>query len=391
LLFLDEVTSGLDESTDWEIMRLLRRLADEGMTIVVVTHTLANLEAFCHKIVCMGRGGVPVFVGDPAAALAFFGVQRLGEIFNRIAEAGPELWRARFEESMLATAVAAPGELTAASAALPAPVRRREALPRRAGRVARQFGILVHRNVRLLLSDRQTLAMAAAQSCLIGGLMGYAFGSFGTGLEIVGGKTALLFLLGLTAIWIGCNGASKDIVGELVIYQRERDTNLSTVAFVAAKFLVSGVFAVLQLVLVFALTAVFAEEIPGPPLTQLAILVLAALSGTAIGLMISAFCNTRDQATTVVPLVLVPQIILAGILVPHLPRLATWFAKATVSSFWVTEAMKSVFIAAEGPVRTLTAEPFGLAVAVVAVHCLLFVSIAYAAALLRYGSRRGGA
>ena len=41
LLLLDEVTSGLDESTDWEIMRLLRRLADDGMTIVVVTHTLA--------------------------------------------------------------------------------------------------------------------------------------------------------------------------------------------------------------------------------------------------------------------------------------------------------------------------------------------------------------
>ena len=42
LLFLDEVTSGLDESTDWDIMRLLRRLADEGMTIVVVTRTSAS-------------------------------------------------------------------------------------------------------------------------------------------------------------------------------------------------------------------------------------------------------------------------------------------------------------------------------------------------------------
>jgi ABC-type multidrug transport system ATPase subunit len=39
LLFLDEVTSGLDETADWEIMRLLRRLSDEGMTIVVISHT----------------------------------------------------------------------------------------------------------------------------------------------------------------------------------------------------------------------------------------------------------------------------------------------------------------------------------------------------------------
>jgi ABC-type multidrug transport system ATPase subunit len=38
-LFLDEVTSGLDETANWEIMRLPRRLWDEGMTIVVISHT----------------------------------------------------------------------------------------------------------------------------------------------------------------------------------------------------------------------------------------------------------------------------------------------------------------------------------------------------------------
>ena len=71
LLFLDEVTSGLDESTDWEIMRLLRRLADEGMTIVVVTHTLANVAEFCDKVVCMGRGGQPTFIGAPCRGARF--------------------------------------------------------------------------------------------------------------------------------------------------------------------------------------------------------------------------------------------------------------------------------------------------------------------------------
>ena len=71
LLLLDEVTSGLDESSDWEIMRLLRRLADDGMTIVVVTHTLANVAEFCDKVVCMGRGGQPTFVGAPVRGAGF--------------------------------------------------------------------------------------------------------------------------------------------------------------------------------------------------------------------------------------------------------------------------------------------------------------------------------
>ena len=88
LLLLDEVTSGLDESTDWQIMRLLRRLADDGMTIIVVTHTLANVAEFCDKVICMGRGGQPTFVGAPSEVLEFFSVRRLGEVFDRTEELG---------------------------------------------------------------------------------------------------------------------------------------------------------------------------------------------------------------------------------------------------------------------------------------------------------------
>jgi ABC transport system ATP-binding/permease protein len=396
LLFLDEVTSGLDESTDWEIMRLLRRLADEGMTIVVVTHTLANVEAFCHKVVCMGRGGHTTFVGAPDAALAYFGVQRLGGIFNRIEEDGARFWRARYEDTGLGTVIA-PGTVRRGEAAIE-PVRRRKESPWRvAGLVVRQFGILTHRNTRLLLADRRTLVMAAVQSGLIGGLMGYAFGTFGSGPEAVTGKNALLFLLGLTSIWLGCNGASKDIVGELVIYKRERDINLSTAAFVLSKYVVTGLFTVLQLAVVFALTALLAERIPGRDLPQFGILVAGGLAGTAIGLVISAFSNTRDQATTIVPLALVPQIILAGILVPHLPRPAELLAKVAVTSYWLTEAMKSVYIAADGPIRVIsaktgllanmTAEPTGLGVLVVVVHAAVFLLITYLAASLRHRRR----
>ena len=45
LLFLDEVTSGLDEQTDREMMELFRRVADGGQTVVCITHSLANVEA----------------------------------------------------------------------------------------------------------------------------------------------------------------------------------------------------------------------------------------------------------------------------------------------------------------------------------------------------------
>ena len=162
-------------------------------------------------------------------------------------------------------------------------------------------------------------------------------------------------LLGLSAIWLGCNAASKEIVGELAIYRREHDINLSTAAFVGAKFLVSGMFTLLQLAVVYMLVAVMAESIPGNRLDQFLLLTIGAMAGTAIGLLISAVSNTRDQATTIVPLALVPQLLLAGVLVPRLPHLAEQAAKVAVSGYWLTEAMKSVFIAADGPIRVINA------------------------------------
>jgi ABC-type multidrug transport system ATPase subunit len=392
VLFLDEVTSGLDESTDWEIMRLLRRLADEGMTIVVVTHTLANVAEFCDKVICMGGHGHPTFMGAPGEVLEFFAVRRLGEVFNRVDELGAEQWRARYEQTSMVE-LHPPG-----IAARPGPHRSREPSPAAPSRVLSQAAILLHRNTRLLLADRRTLVMAAVQSVLIGGLVGYAFGTFGAGQERINAENALLLLLGLSAIWLGCNAASKEIVGELAIYRREHDINLSTAAFVGAKFLVSGLFTLLQLAVVFVLVAIMAESIPGNPLQQFLLLTIGAMAGTAMGLLISAVSNTRDQATTIVPLALVPQLLLAGVLVPKLPHLAEQAAKVAVSGYWLTEAMKSVFIAAEGPIRVInartgalmdmTAAPAARGAAIVAAHALAFVLLAYLVTLLRHGWRK---
>jgi ABC transport system ATP-binding/permease protein len=400
LLLLDEVTSGLDESTDWQIMRLLRRLADGGVTIVVVTHTLANVPEFCDKVICMGRGGQPTFVGAPSEVLEFFSVHRLEQVFDRTDELGAECWRVRFEAIVNAT-ISLP--TTAESHGYTRrPVLRhpRDLAFATLMRVMRQAAILLHRNTILLLSDRRTLVMAAAQSVLIGGLMGYAFGHFGTGLERVNAENALLLLLGLSAIWLGCNSASKDIVGELAIYRRENDVNLSTAAFIGAKYLVSCAFTVLRLAVVYGLVAALADSIPGNRLQQFVLLTIGAMAGTAMGLVISAFANTRDQATTIVPLALVPQLILAGVLVPKLPDLATAMAKVAVSGYWLTEAMKSVFITAQGPIpimnaRTgtlmnMTAEPAAYGAAIVAAHAFTFLLIAYLVTLMRHGRRSRG-
>ena len=404
VLFLDEVTSGLDESTDWNIMRLLRRLANEGMTVIVVTHTLANVAEFCDKVVCMGRGGQPAFIGAFPEVLDFFAVRRLGEVFDRMDELGADSCRARFEQTAGATANLPPAAIVRPGRQRPDPHRHHGPVLAttlvKLRRIIGQGVILLHRNTKLLLADRRTLVMSTLQSVLIGGLIGYAFGNFGAGQEQVNAQNALLLLLGLSAIWLGCNAASKDIVGELAIFRRERDSNLSTAAFIGAKYLVSGVFTVLQLALVYALVGALAEGIPGNWLQQFMLLTIGAMAGTAIGLLISAVANTRDQATMIVPLALVPQLLLAGVLVPKLPNLAEKLAKVGVSGYWLTEAMKSVFIAADGPIRVIdprtgslmqmAAEPASRGAAIVTLHALAFLLVAYLVTLLRHGARGRG-
>lgn len=86
LLFLDEVTSGLDEQTDRDMMDLFRSMADMGKTVVCITHSLANVERTCHLVVILTTGGRLAFVGKPADALEYFGIQRLGDVYERLAQ-----------------------------------------------------------------------------------------------------------------------------------------------------------------------------------------------------------------------------------------------------------------------------------------------------------------
>ena len=71
LFFLDEPTSGLDPGTETAFMHLMRRLADQGRTIVMVTHATKNVM-LADKVVFLARGGYVAWFGPPDEALTYF-------------------------------------------------------------------------------------------------------------------------------------------------------------------------------------------------------------------------------------------------------------------------------------------------------------------------------
>lgn len=68
ILFFDEPTSALDPELTGEVLKVIRQLADEKMTMVIVTHEMAFARAVSNRVVFMD-GGVIVEQGDPEAVL----------------------------------------------------------------------------------------------------------------------------------------------------------------------------------------------------------------------------------------------------------------------------------------------------------------------------------
>ena len=99
LFFLDEATSGLDPGTENRLMRLLRQLADDGQTIVLVTHATKNVT-LCDQVIFLAKGGRLAYFGPPGEALEYFGVGAFDEIYEQLEdERSPEEWEARYRQS----------------------------------------------------------------------------------------------------------------------------------------------------------------------------------------------------------------------------------------------------------------------------------------------------
>jgi ATP-binding cassette, subfamily G (WHITE), member 2, PDR len=65
LLFLDEPTSGLDSQTAWSICALLRKLADNGQTILCTIHQpSAILFQEFDRLLFLAAGGKTVYFGE---------------------------------------------------------------------------------------------------------------------------------------------------------------------------------------------------------------------------------------------------------------------------------------------------------------------------------------
>jgi ABC transport system ATP-binding/permease protein len=127
-----------------------------------------------------------------------------------------------------------------------------------------------------------------------------------------------LFIMAFAAMMFGCVNGAREIVKDAPIYRRERTVNLGMAPYMFSKMVVLGVLCLLQsavLVLMVNSSAPIQQGILLlAPLEVYITLALTSLAGLMVGLTISVIVPTNDRAVSLIPIILIPQVIFSGIL-----------------------------------------------------------------------------
>src|SRR3984957_6397071 len=295
LLFLDEPTSGLDPGLDKSVMEQMADLAHQGRTVIVVTHSVANLN-LCDRLLVLVPGGKIAFFGAPQDGLKHFNQPGWAEVFQAFESQPNRDWQAEFRNSPYFQQYIVAGMEGAASVHQRGPRQAPPPAKATSNQVA-QMSPLVRRYIAVLSSDRGFLAL------LVGVIVG--LGAMVRLFPLTGGFTAppgggnngaqaVLLILILGAGFAGALNSVREIVKERPIYSRERAAGLSAGSYLCSKLIVLGVISAFQAVLL-VLVGMFGTTFPPKgallpfPIVEVILAVaMVGVASMAVGLLVSS-------------------------------------------------------------------------------------------------------
>ncbi|MGW0761377.1 FHA domain-containing protein [Streptomyces sp. NPDC002814] len=331
LIFLDEPTSGLDPGMDRDVMQLLRGLADDGRTVLVVTHSVAEL-AICDKLLVMAPGGAVAYFGPPEEALNFFGYDTWADVFSAFENYRDYDWAGRWKGSQHYQIYAADIDAIAAQSVQMPPMQAMRP-PKPQGWMS-QFTTLVRRYVSVIASDKGFLALTVILPLVLGSvsllidqgkdLLVNTEINPNTGQPVANGTAlTVLLILAVGACFAGAANSVRELIKERVIYERERATGLSRSAYLMSKVFVLGCITVLQGLMV-GVIGFSSRTIPdeglilgSQTLLELCIPIMAlGFSAMMFGLIISALVKTAEKTMPLLVMFAIVQVVFTGCLFP---------------------------------------------------------------------------
>jgi ABC-type multidrug transport system ATPase subunit len=320
LLFLDEPTSGLDPGLDKSVMELMSGLAKDGRTVIIVTHSVANLGV-CDRLLVLVPGGRVAFYGPPAEGLRYFGKTEWAEVFQAFDAEPDRDWAGDFNRSPYYAEHVAGG----LAQRVPEGARESPGRPPSPRGPLKQVSTLCRRYLAVIASDRSYLAVLGIMPIVIGLLLravpspeGLA-GKPGTN----GDAESLLLVLIIGACFIGAANSVRELVKERSIYARERAAGLSSGTYLFSKIIVLGIISGVQALLLVVL-GLAGRQMPAhgsllksAPLVEIILaIVVLSLASMALGLLVSSLVSTSEKAMPLLVMLAIAQVILSGGVLP---------------------------------------------------------------------------
>ena len=377
----DEPTSGLSSKDSEHVMEIIRGLAHNKIVIVTIHQPSSKIFQMFHKAILLDKGGRLVFFGTPSDMLRYFaeaehqhqfgaelgacpscGTTRPEFIFDVLETPlrdlsgdiiyeensrghlvasrrySPDFWRDKYEAFRLIQDVKQVSLLQEPAAPLPvAPVQGKR-LPLRWHDEWTQFRTVLRRSFLSKLRNRAnlviTIGVSPVLALLIATLLRYSENGtydFASAYHI----PTFLFLGLIVAMFLGLTNSADDIIRDRPVLQRERNIKVRLSYYVVSKTLTLGVFALIQCIL-YVVIGNSVLQIRGMFWIDLGIMFMTAMSGVALGLLISSLVADPKTAANIVPLILIPQIIMGGALIKYedmnrnlalLYSLSHWFSE----------------------------------------------------------------
>lgn len=296
ILLLDEPTSPLDPQTIGEFLKTLKTLANRGTTVVMVTHKPEDLD-YMDKVIFMAEGGYMAYYGhkDPKEYLSYFKSYDILEVYSKLVKNNALEWIEKYKFYN------------------PHPtfiqVGLKNQKPPQSINYITQYYWLTIRYFNIKLNDVKNLLIMLGQAPAIAGLICVIFPTI---------SQIVLFFISISAIWFGTNNAAREIVVEKLIFKRERMINQAIFPYILSKLTVLGIIALVQsFIFIFIIWYNYKNNtihLNNPMLTFWWMSVLS-LSSTLLGLLLSSLFNKAEKVMSFIPLALIPQIMLAGIIV----------------------------------------------------------------------------
>ncbi|MFH1004272.1 MAG: ATP-binding cassette domain-containing protein [Bacteroidota bacterium] len=373
VLFVDEPTSGLSSRDSENIMDLLKELAHKGKLIFVVIHQpSSDIYKMFDKMIILDVGGYPIYYGNPVDAVIYFkqlikhvksgesecvecGNVNPEQIFNiieskvldeygnatRNRKISPTEWYEYYKEKFENKSKHIKELEETPHSTLNIPNR------------LKQFKVFITRDVLSKLANKQYLAINFLEAPLLGFILAYMVKFYSTDITNKIGyvfrenenMTAYLFMAVVVALFIGMMVSAEEIIRDRKILKRESFLNLSRGSYLFSKIFILVILSAIQM-LMFVVMGNSLLDIKGMYFDYWLVLFTTACFANVLGLNISASFNSAITVYILIPILLIPQLLLSGVIVKFdklNPVLTTQknvpFAGDAMTSRWAFEAL----------------------------------------------------